>query len=182
MEVYLKNNYIALTGAPGSGKTSIISEFASKGYKSIPEPARQLIFEQRAHGGIALPEKDSSLFVENLLAKSIQNFQLSIDFKSLVLFDRGIPDVIAYAKWYNLSLDKIQKACYEMKYRQEVFLLSPWKDIYSTDEERKMSFDQTIIFHEYLKDAYKNAGYKLIEVPQNSVEERFNFILEIISK
>jgi len=182
MKISEKNNYIAITGAPGSGKTTLMREFAIRGITCIEEPARQLIAEQRAIGGNALPEKDPSLFVEHLLSQSIQNFQSSIESDNLILFDRGIPDVIAYARWYNLSLGKIQKACQDMRYRQQVFLLSPWEEIYSTDEERKMTFEQTIIFHEYLKDAYRSAEYQLIEVPQSSIEDRCKFMLGIIAK
>jgi len=70
-----------------------------------------------------------------------------------------------------------KKACFDHKYDQ-VFILPPWKEIYTTDSERYESFEQaSAIYHNLLK-TYTDYGYQTIEVPEASVLERVNFILK----
>jgi len=171
-----KTNYIVLTGAPGSGKTSLLSQLTGEASQFIAEPAREIISEQRKIGGTALPDKDALLFAEKLLSRSIENFESSLKASGIIFFDRGIPDVIAYARWYQLRLEVFEQASLNRKYNSQVFILPPWKEIYVTDEERKMTFEEAVKFHEFLEDAYLKAGYKLVEVPQSSLKIRADFI------
>ena len=50
-----------------------------------------------------------------------------------------------------------------------------------TDDERTMSFADTIPFHAALVDAYQGAGYSLVEVPRESAEHRAAFIRDRIT-
>ncbi len=173
-----KNNYFVLTGTPGSGKTSLLREIAELGFMTCDEPARLVIAEQRKCGGMALPEVDPKLFCEKLLLRSVQNFGAFEDFKEPVIFDRGIPDVIGYARSYELSLRNFEQAANEHKYHNKVFVLQPWEEIYRNDDERKMTFQQALVFHKYLEEAYLKAGYELIRVPFLSLKARAKFVLE----
>ena len=177
METAEKKNYIIFTGAPGSGKTTLINELAALGGKFVPEPARQIIAEQRKAHGKALPDKDPNLFTQELLSRSIEQFNGALTLQGPIYFDRGIPDVIAYARWYGLDLNEIEKACQSHRYHSQIFMLPPWEDIYSTDEERKMTFEQSVRFHGFLEDAYKSSNYQLIEVPCASAKIRADFVL-----
>ena len=60
-----------LTGAPGGGKTAILSRIGDE-IRTIAEPAREILAEQRAIGGRGTPEQDPDLFVQLLLERSIQ--------------------------------------------------------------------------------------------------------------
>ena len=44
------------------------------------------------------------------------------------------------------------------------------------DEERDMSFDDTVSFSGTLRDVYERSGYTLVVVPNGSVEDRAAFI------
>jgi len=51
------------------------------------------------------------------------------------------------------------------RYHPHALFLEPWRDIYTTDEERIMSFDETLSFSETLRDAYMRSGYRPVDVP-----------------
>jgi predicted ATPase len=63
-----------------------------------------------------------------------------------------------------------------------VLFLEPWSDIYTTDEERIMSFDDTVSFSAELRDVYERSDYTLVRVPQASIDERAAFVREFIAR
>jgi predicted ATPase len=168
-----------LTGAPGSGKTAILSRLG-RGFRCVEEPARDVLAEQRATGGRGTWDQDASLFVHLLLQRSIENFETARRSGTTVIFDRGIPDCVAYAVRADVDPGPSLKAAEEFRYRPRVFLCEPWSEIYVTDEERVMSFDQTVSFHEAIVAAYEGAGYVLVDVPKGSVANRAAFIRDLI--
>jgi predicted ATPase len=63
-----------------------------------------------------------------------------------------------------------------------VLFLEPWSDIYTTDEERIMSFDDTVSFSEELRDVYERSDYTLVRVPQAPIDDRVAFVREFIAR
>jgi predicted ATPase len=61
-----------------------------------------------------------------------------------------------------------------------VLFLEPWSDIYTTDEERTMSFDETLSFSKALRDVYMRSGYASVDVPRASADDRAAFVREMI--
>jgi predicted ATPase len=169
-----------LTGAPGSGKTAIL-DLLEPTVRCVREPARAIILEQRAIGGAGTSDRDPSLFVELLLQRSIEKHEGALQEGGLVVFDRGVPDCIAYAVQLGVDPAPSVRASEVHRYRREVLLLEPWEDIYVTDDERTMSFADTLGFHAAIVDAYEGAGYVLVQVPQVSVEDRASFVLASLS-
>uniref|UniRef100_UPI00404967D2 AAA family ATPase n=1 Tax=Flavobacterium sp. TaxID=239 RepID=UPI00404967D2 len=72
------------------------------------------------------------------------------------------------------------EACESHLYTK-VFMLPPWEEIYVSDKERYESYEQALEIHEHLKQTYTNFGYKIVEVPKDTVEKRAAFILNKIS-
>ena len=56
-----------------------------------------------------------------------------------------------------------------------------WKEIYTTDDERKMDYESADKFGSNVSYIYKELGYNLIEVPFDSVEKRVEFIINLIN-
>lgn len=167
---------IILTGAPGTGKTTVINLLRNRGFICIDEPAREIIAEQRAVGGLGVWERDTRLFIELLLSRSIKNYSLASG--ELTIFDRGIPDCIAYAELAGLSLPHGVAATKQYRY-EDVVIFPPWEDIYCTDDERTMTFKAARQFHEVLMKVYEKFGYRVWEVGSGSVEERAAWVLMI---
>jgi len=63
-------------------------------------------------------------------------------------------------------------------YNPVVFLLPPWEDIYGTDSERDQTFEESIEVFEGMKSWYSQWGYKTLEVPRGTIDERGSFILQ----
>ena len=100
---------IILTGAPGSGKTAILNALRDD-IRCYDEPARQILAQQRAPGGDGTPEQNASKFVDLLLQRSIANHADPQEHVASALFDRGVPDCIAYAQILGTEPEGRQRA------------------------------------------------------------------------
>ena len=158
-----RDDFFILTGAPGSGKTAILDALGPD-VLPVGEPAREILAEQRSPGGAGTPDRDPSHFVELLLRRSQEKYEAARRWAGPVVFDRGIPDCVAYAVLLGADPAPSTSASEVYRYQREVFVLAPWEEIYSVDDERTMSFADTFAFHEALVDAYERTGYILVDI------------------
>ena len=170
-----KNQKIVITGAPGSGKTSLIELLLHKGYICFPEVSREITMEARKKGVNQLFLHDPIAFSSQVIEKRRIHFVTASDSEN-VFFDRGMHDVIAYQNFlksdYPNSFDEICK-----RYRYDcVFILPPWKKIFTTDDIRYESFDQAQSIHQHLINTYTYFSMTPKLVPFGSLEERFAYI------
>lgn len=175
------HNYYILSGAMGAGKTSILNKLKNLGFLCIAEPAREILAEQRSIEGDALPENDPALFTQLMLSRSLFQYKTLETYQGPIIFDRGIPDNLAYASLFELDMPMIKKAIKHYRYNPQVLFLDAWEEIYTTDDERKMSFIESKKFGEQLKQMYLDQGYTVIDVPQVDIDERVEFIAEFLS-
>ena len=113
-----------LTGAPGSGKTSILTKLHGE-FRCEDEPAREVLAGQRANGGRGTWDQDPSLFVHLLQERSIQKYESARRTKQTVLFDRGIPDCIVYALRLGVDVAPSREAIDSFRYEPDVLYLAP---------------------------------------------------------
>ncbi len=169
-----------LTGAPGSGKTAVIDNLDTT-IDRVPEPAREILATQRAVGGKGTPQTNPLLFVDLLLRRSIQDHEAAQRSERPTVFDRGVPDCIAYAVVLGVDPSPSVLAANRYRYHTDVLVLEPWEEVYMTDDERTMSFAETMEFHEALIDAYERASYEMVTVPRDSIEGRATFLRDFIA-
>lgn len=172
---------IVITGGPGTGKTTIIDFLIQLKHTCLPEISRALTLEARENGIDQLFLTDPLLFSKMLLEKRTEQYNASKNIKTkLLFFDRGIPDILAYLNFakqeHSFDFTKINK---ENSYNK-VFITPPWKEIYTTDNERFETFEQATTIHNYILDTYTNLNYQPILIPKGSIEERIHFILSNI--
>ena len=171
-----------ITGGPGAGKTSLLQALERAGYHCSEEASRRLIAEQVALGSDCLPWINLSCFAGKVLDRMINLYMRSADHTGITFFDRGIPDIIAYLKAADLPIDaRYYTALQQHSYQQLVFVLPPWKDIYVNDAERWQTFEEAVHLYASIRETYHVLGFTLIEVPEESVENRMNFIVETIN-
>ena len=127
-----------LTGAPGTGKTALLRQVGSH-IRAVDEPAREILAEQRATDGDGTPDRDPARFVELLLQRSIGKHRAAVAARGPALFDRGVPDCIAYAQLLGVDPAPSPAAAATYRYHDHVCLLEPWEEIYTTDE-RTMTY------------------------------------------
>ena len=171
-----RDHYFVLTGAMGSGKSAILEQLISMRLKCVPEPARQILYEQRAISARGVPEIDSDLFTQLMLSRATSFYLENFAAETLSVFDRGIPDMIAYAELFGLDTKIYYNAANHYRYNHGVFWFKGWKDIYKNDDERKMNFQQAYEFGERTHEIYRELGYDVIQVPMFSIDKRAEFI------
>ncbi len=89
-----KQKKIVLTGAPGTGKSTIIYELEKRNYHCMHEISREVTLEAQKNGTAQLFLTEPLLFSDMLLKGREQQYQRASKLKNkLVFFDRGIPDV-----------------------------------------------------------------------------------------
>jgi len=170
---------VVIAGGPGTGKTSIIDHLKERGFICYDEISRQVTLQARKDGIEQLFLTDPLLFSEKLLEGRIKQFRDALQEQEPVVFlDRGIPDVLAYMDYIGDQYpEHFINACKANTY-DYVFVLAPWQEIFTSDSERYENFEQAIEIHHHLLSTYKRFGYRLIDVPFASVEDRSDFILE----
>ena len=169
-------NYFVLTGAMGSGKSAIIEQLIKMRLKCAPEPARQILHEQRVIFGRGVPEIEPDLFNQLMLSRATSFYLEDFAAETLTVFDRGIPDMIAYAELFRLDTKIYYNSANQYQYNPCVFWFKGWEDIYKNDDERKMNFQQAYEFGERAHEIYRGLGYDVNQVPMLSIEKRAEFI------
>ena len=159
----------------------VLSRLSALGIPCVPEPAREILAEQRRIHARGVPEKDPDLFSMLMLSRAIHNYQENSAMEQPVVFDRGIPDMVAYARLFELDETPYRNAAQEFRYHRTVFYFPPWEEIYTTDSERKMSFEDAKAFGVVVRSIYETFGYRMLEVPRFSLEERVQFIRQRIA-
>ena len=173
----IKSNYFILTGAMGGGKSTILAKLAEAGVYCVPEPARALLAEQRMSEAAGVPEQQAEPFPMRMLGRAIHNYQEKQPLAHSIIFDRAIPDMIAYANLSQLDATAYVNASQEFRYNPTVFYFGAWQAIYANDEDRKIGFEGAQKFGIDVKAIYESLGYRMLDVPRLSIEERAKFIL-----
>lgn len=167
-----------LTGAPGSGKTSILHELVGLGFASVDEPARRVIAEQRALGEPAIYDKDPRVFVDLMLSRALSDVEKLRAATRPVFFDRGVPDLIGYAELFGLDSSDAEQAAATYRYNSVVFYVPSWPEIYVTDGDRRMTVEAAQAFGARVRDIYVDLGYTVVDLPRDTIESRARFILD----
>lgn len=169
-----------LTGTSGTGKTALLQALVKRGFQGYSEPAREILEHQLAIDGPTLPAKNADLFVSEMLKKSLNDHAQTSRIDTVAFFDRGIPDLVAYAHRFRIDAKVFEAEALRTRYSDQVFVLPPWDDIFEIDEFRKATFTEYKEFQQAIRKAYTDAGYALIEVPKTSVDLRADFIEAVL--
>lgn len=175
----IKTKWCVITGAPSSGKTSVIEALARRGYATEPEVARELIEECLKRG-----EKLEDLHKRN---EWLQNEILSLklererrqDPQLLVFLDRGIPDSLTYFRIAGLSLSAVVEAAREFRYAS-VFIFDRLPLVRDGVRSESDEIARQIDFA--LERDYIDLGYHPVRVPVMPIEARADFILSTLAE
>ncbi len=152
----------------GSGKSTVLAALAARGYVTVPEPARIVLAEQRASGGDGVPDRSPQRFCDLMLERMRRDFTAHDD----AIFDRGTPDLVGYYNLFGLKPPDTPE-----RYDDPVFVLPSWPDIYTTDDERTMTYEMAKAFGDDVRATYERLGYTLVDVPKATPDGRADFIV-----
>ena len=174
----MENKKIVITGGPGTGKSSVIKNLERLGYHCLHEISREVTLEAQKEGIAQLFLEDPLLFSEKLLEARVKQYESLKDFEEKFTFlDRGVPDVVAYLEYFGTEYPKFFNTACERNSYDKIFLLPPWREIYTNDNERYETFEEAESIYSFLKKTYLFYNYKIVEVPKLSVKYRCDFIL-----
>jgi predicted ATPase len=170
------NNWYVITGAPHSGKTSVIELLKKKGYKVVYETARVYIDQELAKGHTLEEIRGDELRFQKGILDKKSEIEKKLDSEEVIFFDRAIPDTGAYYELCGFNKDKRYRELSKKCVYKKVFLfeLLPYKKDYARTETEK----EQVMLQELLEEEYRKLGNVIVVVPtMNSPEERMKFVL-----
>lgn len=170
---------IVLTGAPGTGKTTVLDLLLSKDYFCKEEVSREIIKEAEKKGNKRIFLSDPILFSKTILDKRIiQHKESNQSNKDFCFFDRGLPDITAYLNSTRTPFDDFFEEANQKHLYDIVFVFPPWKEIYTKDSERFETYDEALKIHQEIIEEYKKTHQNIIIIPKGTPNERLDFLLK----
>jgi predicted ATPase len=175
----VQTNWHIITGAPSSGKTATIDLLTERGFKILPEGARQYMEEEMAKG-LTIEEIRADIIA---LQYAIFNTQLRIEREltpeESTFLDRGSPDCVSFHRVFGLDPNEILPECFHYRYAS-VFMLDPLP--YKMDGLRFEDETIPVFLDEWHVRDYSALGYNVVRVPVLPIGERVTFILASLSE
>jgi predicted ATPase len=173
-----------LTGAPGTGKTSVLRVLHEQGFAVVEEAATEVIRrEQRA--GTAEPWRQPS-FLDKIAELQRQRQQQPVaDGVQVQIHDRSPLCTLALARWLGhpvtpLLAAEIGRMAREHTYERRVFLLCPLGFITPTPA-RQISYADAVEFGAVHEQVYHEHGYGIVRVAAGTVTSRAAMIRDLIT-
>lgn len=168
-----------ISGCSSSGKSSLLSELAARGYSVQPEAGRQIVKEQMYIGGDGLPWANIPKFIELCVSRAMFHFNNAAPKEKPAVFDRSIVDPISAYERLDLPMPQdMVEALRRYRYGKRVFMTPPWKELFVNDAERLHSFEEAELEYHSLVRNYHAYGYEVVFIPKASVSERADFFEE----
>ena len=159
----------------------MLGALALLGYAIVEESARAIIAERLASG--MSPRPQASRFAREILRRDIEKYEKTRGLPNPIIFDRGVVEALgsvqANEAWPKLELERMLAA---YPFARPVFILPPWKAIYTVDTERDQTFEDAVNVHQKVVDWYSRCGYPLHEVPCLPVDERAKYVHQVVSR
>jgi predicted ATPase len=154
----MREQRYVITGPPGSGKTPVIRELATRGFGVVEEPARAVLAQQRAVQGDGVYDKDPQLLDVDAFTSDRRLPASRREQRAGVLRSRHPrPDRLCGA--VRLDPSEVSEAAGKYRYSKLVFAFPSWPEIYTTDDERWMTVEKAASFGALVRRIYLAHGY-----------------------
>lgn len=174
-----ETSWYVVTGAPSSGKTALIKELEKVGYRVIHEVARAYIEEQMEQGrSLKEIRADKQSFEKWILHAKIA-IEAELPKDHVIVFDRAIPDSIAYFEIAGLDAKEAIKKSPRNRYKG-VFLLDRLP--YQVDHVRIEDNELAIRLDRSLEQSYRMLGYEVTRIGVMNLAARVKIVVEQIEK
>ena len=168
-----------ITGAPGSGKTTIIRQLELDGFSVVEEAASDVIAAAQANGTIQ-PWMDHSFIDVVADLQRDRQIRASCQSDEVQFHDRSAVCTAAlavylghpFSPFLSSELERIKN---EAVYQKRVFFIRNLGFITPT-EARRISFEDTVRFEKIHEETYRDFGFELVSVEPGSLAERVSII------
>lgn len=175
-----KRVLIPIVGRSSSGKTTLINELNKRGYKTIEEIARRVLIERKDN----LVDEEEQLIRQ----KIIYSRQLNLENSSsdLVYLDRGLIDVLAYTRYFQVNNSFIDES---LLFNRYPLVLELEKRPFVPDGVRiEKNEEEVDKIYSLVRKTYLEFGYfpilvpNFCENPYENASKRIDFILKELKK
>lgn len=172
-----QTGWIVITGAPCSGKTSVVRELQNRGHRVVDEVARSFIDIEKERGRSLREIKTDVLSFERAILYRKLDIETSLPIDETIFLDRAIPDSIAY--FMVEDLDPAEPLMKSRMYRyRRIFLFE--RLLLEYDRVRTENDAIAARIDNLLESAYRRLGYDVLRIPVLPVKQRTDYILRHI--
>ncbi|TWP39066.1 AAA family ATPase [Leekyejoonella antrihumi] len=167
--------HYVLTGAPGSGKTSVLHELRRRGHAVVEEAATDVIAERQALGIDEPWARDD--FVDLIVMLQRERASMRVcNSVHVQIHDRSPLCTLALARYLGrpvtpLLAGEVSRVLSEQVYARSVLLVRPLGFIEPT-AARRISYAESLAFERVHEDVYRENGFDLVDIPPGPVADR----------
>ena len=175
----VQTNWHVITGAPCSGKTTLIDQLADKGFQTIPEAGREYIKREMARGRTIDQIRGNMASIQIAIKDMQSEIEHGLRANDVLFLDGAVPGSLAWYRAFGLNPNEILLECFHYRYAS-VFILDPLpfqENGVRDDDAAKVGY-----LDEWLARDYSALGYRVVRVPVLSPQERLAFVLERLSE
>jgi predicted ATPase len=175
----VQTNWHVITGAPCSGKTTLIGQLADKGFRTVPEVARQYIEREMAKGRTVDEILENAAVLQRGWVDLQLRFERRLPVNEVAFLDRASPDALTYCRVFGLNPNELLAECFHHRCAS-VFILDRFP---IQQDGMRFEDDATAgLIDEWLARDYSALGYDVVRVPVLPPQERLAFVLERLSE
>lgn len=168
-----------VTGAPGAGKTTIVTALRERGYAVVEEAATDVNLRLQALG------RDEAWrdpgFIDAITLLQRERAQRPVPPATTVqVFDRSPVCTLALARYLGLPVPpalagEVDRVTADATYQRRVFFVRLLGFVTPT-AVRRITFEESVAFERFHEQAYHDHGFDLVDVPAGTVAERVDRI------
>jgi predicted ATPase len=175
----VQTNWHVLTGAPCSGKTTLIDMLAEKGFQTIPQIGRVYVEGEMAKGRTTAAILENAAVTQRCVVEMQVRFERRLHVNEIAFLDSGSPDCLTYCRFMGLNPNTILAECFHHRYAS-VFKLDRFP--FQPDDVRLEDDSSAGLIDEWLARDYAALGYDVVRVAVLSPQERVAFLLDRLSE